>query len=95
MAAVAELGSQAMKKLIWQLVAIPAIVVPVMGLISGIVYRDVSIFYWSFAAAGVAAILFPLVFIGIRLIPWLLFSAVGSIVEFIVMGAQRTWKRRR
>jgi hypothetical protein len=66
-------------KLRWAFLAMLA-AFPVTGAICAICYHSISMFYVSLIAVPIAAIVFPVVFVSIRLIPMLVIRGLVSVV---------------
>ena len=66
-------------KLRWAFLAMLA-TFPVTGAICAICYHSISMFYVSLISVPIAAIVFPAVFVGMRLLPVLLIRSVVSVV---------------
>ena len=65
-------------------------VIPVIGVISAIVCHDVSMFYWSLAAAAAVAVLLP----AFLFVTFVLSSYAGAALGGLLIAIQRLFTRK-
>jgi hypothetical protein len=65
-------------------------VIPVIGVICAVVYRNISVFFWSLAVAAVVAVVLPL----LLFIVFVLSSTAATALAGLFVAIQQLFRRR-